>query len=238
LVTLIVLHSSERKKIVESKEAGALVSILATADMTFSFWISGLYFVCLAKQQFVGGYVLCQIASFLQLGLAMFSLGTLDVISVHLRVRVTLTTKRKLPLIPIFIGIGIFCFLYGLLISIVPGKSMLTSSGIYCVPKPDTIPTYIGSGILSLMMGFIAMNYIQIFRFYVYITQGLDDTKIAKRKWKLLKRFSLFVISAHVSYIPIFIQIIYEWVTGFYSPPGLDITSIFFLNIPSVCNPL
>jgi len=164
LTTLFVLNSSERNKIVESKEASAIISTLSGTDMTFMFWTCGLYFACFIKQEFVGGYVLCHLAAGIEVFCLAFSVSIIAVMSVHLKLRVTSTLKKNLPLIPIF-GDLAFMTIMGIILIVVPptGDTVLFSSGLICLPKANTISFKIVFVYFVFLLSYMVWNYVQTF---------------------------------------------------------------------------
>jgi len=216
-----------------------LISVLSATDMTYLFWTSVSNFVFLGHQQFIGGSIVCQATDFMLIFLLMCSVGTLTAMSTHLRLRVTSPSKRKLPLIPIFCGIWIVAFIWAFVVTIAPGKSVLTSSGIYCYADVKSAPFYIALVFAVSLLVFLSFNYFQIYRYYVKITKDQkEDVKISERKWRLLKRFSLFVLVTLVSYVPFIVSLFYEWGSGYYSPALIDNIVYILVNISCVCNPL
>jgi MFS family permease len=236
-ITLFVLFSDMKEKIVESKEARGLITFLSVIDCSYATWNFFTAIVHLASRKYVAA--LCGISAFWEILLLVLSVLTLTMLAYHLWVRVTSIKKRKLPLLKIYSVFIVLLSVYFALQVFLLDRPVLYSSGTYCFPNIFGVMYYIIFAFGFPMLISMFVIYVRIYLYYKRITKGgQEKTKLEKKRWKLLKRFILISISSFGAFVPPTIINTAQWITLRWVPPILSGLFVPFTLIGCITNPL
>jgi len=176
---------------------------------------------------------------------------TLALIAYMVRLRVTSVASRKTAkanrnsfILKAHIVFWIVGALFTTGSTVWPGASRLTSSGTYCLAAFELFWAaffFFGVAVFPTLL-FLVVQYTWIFIFTYQIEKDLSvdlgQENAPKRKHKKLARqLGLLVLSYFLFYAPFLCSAIYEWTTGYFSPPWVDFTGVL-VHIASVANPV
>eukprot|EP01124_Arcella_intermedia_P028986 TRINITY_DN6016_c0_g1_i1.p1 TRINITY_DN6016_c0_g1~~TRINITY_DN6016_c0_g1_i1.p1 ORF type:complete len:336 (-),score=60.95 TRINITY_DN6016_c0_g1_i1:70-1077(-) len=238
LLLVYLFNSQYKEKIVESKEARVLFMSLFALDSVQSLWIGTMALLNYLHKGYLGGAVACDINS-IGLGFfALFSLGIMGIMSLHLKTRLTSTDKVYLPL-KLYYGLLFLLSLALIAITtLVPGGAILQSSGILCIPRYTHGLCKLFFVVIVLMIAFVIQLYVRIYLYYARITSGSLDRAISSKKKTLLVRFSLLIFLAIFTLGPYGCTLVYAWASGLYPSGPFEVACMFLWNSTVLLNPL
>eukprot|EP01124_Arcella_intermedia_P011816 TRINITY_DN18196_c0_g1_i1.p1 TRINITY_DN18196_c0_g1~~TRINITY_DN18196_c0_g1_i1.p1 ORF type:complete len:350 (+),score=78.31 TRINITY_DN18196_c0_g1_i1:115-1050(+) len=238
LLLMVFFSSINKIKVVESKEAKVILSSIFLIDFLQGLWVGTVNLVNYASNMFVGGHGLCSAHSFLIGTFSVFSCGIMDILALHLLIRVTHTSKILLPLKYLYLGLTLLWAALIPALIFVPGGAILDSSGIVCVAKYNGVVTYIFFSVVVVMIAFVVMVYVKIYLYYGKITEGTEHHKALQRKKKLMVRFSLMIFVSFGTLGPYASTLVYAWIAQVYPPPGYEIGAMFVWIFGLMLNPV
>eukprot|EP01124_Arcella_intermedia_P013985 TRINITY_DN20360_c0_g1_i1.p1 TRINITY_DN20360_c0_g1~~TRINITY_DN20360_c0_g1_i1.p1 ORF type:complete len:326 (+),score=49.18 TRINITY_DN20360_c0_g1_i1:39-980(+) len=235
--TLLILLSPETGSIVESREARVLMIMLILTDFGGSFSMIVQSMGSLIQSTYIGGQAGCNAFGFLSSFMGVGTTFTLSLMAIHLYLRVTRLEKTVLPLGKIYTGIYVFVFVLSFTVGIFPGGSKLHTPGTSCSPNVMTPPFFVFMVFYAIEMSIIVVIYVKIYLYYLDITRNCSSSRLSKKKRRLLRRFTLFIVGTLVTYLPFGVYVVYIWVSSCYAPSGFTIWVIVSIYSQNIVNP-